>query len=116
MTRKQIKKLVVASYTRDALDSKRVNRIVKLLTRSELKEYIKGIRNQERSRTLFAFAPKVSAKENLKKVLKKLFPDKRIEVKEDQSIIAGVRIVNSDNVYDFNLRNNLENLVSYINQ
>jgi F0F1-type ATP synthase delta subunit len=116
MTKKQIKNLVTASYTRETLDSKKVSRIVKILTRLELKEYIKEIRNRETSKTLFVFVPSISAKEYLKKTFKRLFPEKTVEFKEDQSLIAGMRIVNNDNVYDFNLRNNLENLVSYINQ
>jgi len=34
----------------------------------------------------------------------------------DKKLIAGIKIIDNDNVYDFNVRNNLKNLVSYINQ
>jgi len=40
----------------------------------------------------------------------------RIEFLEDKSLIAGIKLIDNDNIYDFNLKNTFENLVSYINQ
>ena len=116
MTIKQIKKLALASYTRNALDSKKVNRISKILTRSQLKTYLKMLKMIEKNKTLFVFLPNLSYINLLTKKIKQLFPDKKISFKKDESLIAGVKIVDNDNVYDFNLRNRLENLVLYINK
>ena len=116
MTKKQIKQLVQASYTKDNLDPKKENRITKLFSRAELKEYIKGIKTFEKSKTLIVLEPKNSLSGSFNSVLKKQFPDKKIEFKEDPTLIAGIKVIDNDNVYDFNIKNILENLVSYINQ
>jgi F0F1-type ATP synthase delta subunit len=116
MTKKQIKQLAQASYTRNTLDSKKVARITKLFSRAELKEYIKNIKALEKSKTLVVLAPKNSIGQSFNAALKKQFPDKQIEFKEDPTLIAGIKVVDNDNVYDFNIKNILENLVSYINQ
>lgn len=116
MTKKQIRNLVQASYSKNMLDIKRVNRIIKLLSRADLKEYIKGIKAFEYNKKISIFVPNLSIVGDLKKELTKLFPNKIIEVKEDKTLLAGVKIIDDDDVYDFNLRNNLKNLVLYINQ
>lgn len=116
MTKKIIKKLAVESYTKESLDSKKVDRIVKQLGKSDLKLYIKAIKNYESNKTVILLLPSISDKTSLIKEVKKLFPQKRIVIKIDESIIAGIRIIDGDNIYDFNLQNTLENLVSHINQ
>ena len=75
MTRKQIRKLVEASYNNDSLDVKLVNRIVKKLSRTQLKTYIKLIKASEQIKTVTLVAPKFSDKKSLKKEMSKLFPD-----------------------------------------
>jgi hypothetical protein len=116
MNRKIIKKLALESYTKDKLDFKKVDRIVKHLGRSDLKLYIKAIKNYEGSRTVTLLLPSISDKISFVKEIEKLFPNKKIIIKIDESLIAGIRIIDSDNVYDFNIQNTLENLVSYVNQ
>ncbi|MCL6096812.1 MAG: hypothetical protein M1444_04005 [Patescibacteria group bacterium] len=116
MTRKLIKKLALASYSKNKLDSKKVNKIVKLLNRKELKTYIKTVKNYESARTVTFLTPRASRGDEYVSELRKMFPGKRILVKQDDSLIAGIRIVDNDTIYDFNIRNTLQNLVSYINQ
>lgn len=114
MTKKQIRGLVQASYTNDELDQKKINRIVKLLNRFELKEYLKLVKMFEKSKTLTVYAPSIRTVLAVKTELSKMFKGKKVELKEDKKLIAGIKIIDNDNVYDFNLRNNLKNLVSYI--
>jgi F0F1-type ATP synthase delta subunit len=114
MTKKQIRSLVLASYTEDELDQKKINRITKLLNRSELKEYIKLVKMFEKSKTLTVYASSLSDSTFIRKELGKIFVNKKIEIIEDKKLIAGIKIIDNDNVYDFNVRNNLKNLVSYI--
>jgi F0F1-type ATP synthase delta subunit len=116
MTTKQIKKLAVASYSANLLDIKKVNRITKLLNRTQLKRYIKFLKTLEQSKTLKVIISTRDAKNGLSKELKKLFPTKKLEFSEDKSLIAGMKLIDNDIVYDFNLKNTFENLVSYINQ
>lgn len=116
MTTKQIKKLAVASYTNELLDLKKINRILKILNRAQLKKYIKFLKSLEKSKTIKVIVSKTDTKSGLSKELKSIFPNKRLEFSEDNSLIAGLKIVDNDNIYDFNLKNTFENLVSYINQ
>lgn len=47
-------------------------------------------------------------------MIKRLFPNKEIKFKVDSSLISGVKIVSEDMVYDFNLKNTLEEIVEHI--
>ena len=116
MNKKIIKKLALESYTKDNLDSKKVDRIVKHLGRSDLKLYIKAIKNYEGSRTVTLLLPSISDRISLVKEIEKLFPNKKIVIRIDENLIAGIRIIDNDSVYDFNMQNTLENLVSHVNQ
>jgi F0F1-type ATP synthase delta subunit len=115
MTPKQIKNLAIGSYTRDSLDAKKVTRISKLLTRAELKRYIRFLKNLEQSKTVEVIMSKLDTKNAVAKELRKMFSGKRVEFSEDKSLIAGMKLIDNDIVYDFNLKNTFENLVSYIN-
>ncbi len=114
MTKKQIKKIASASYTKNNLDQNKVKKVTALFTRRELKLYIQALKNLENNKTITLITPKISGNGNLVKELQKSFPDKKVLLREDNSLIAGVRIINKDDVYDFNIKNTLENLVSYI--
>jgi F0F1-type ATP synthase delta subunit len=116
MTTKQIKKLATVSYTNNLLDGKKVQQIAKLLSRSQLKRYIQFLKSLEQSKTVKVVMASLDAKSGLEKQLKSKFPNKRLEFLEDKSLIAGMKIVDNDNIYDFSLANSFENLVSYINR
>jgi F0F1-type ATP synthase delta subunit len=116
MTTKLIKKLAVISYTGKSLDIKKITRISKLLNRAQLKRYVQFLKNFEQAKTVQVIMPKLDTNSSLTKELKKIFPDKQLQFSEDKSLIAGVKLIDNDNVYDFNLKNTLQNLVSYINR
>jgi len=116
MTTKQIKKLAMTSYQGQILDAKKVNRITKLLNNAQLKHYIRLLRSIEQAKKVKVIMSSVDIKGGLVGKLKKLFPAKKIEFFEDKSLIAGIKLVDNDTIYDFNLKNTFENLVSYINQ
>jgi F0F1-type ATP synthase delta subunit len=114
MNIKQIKRLAVLSYTKNQLDIKTVNKIINQLDRKGLKTYIKAVKNIEKAKTVIIFTPSNNNKQNIENLVNKIFPDKKVLIKQDESLIAGVKVINNDDVYDFNLRNTLENLVQYI--
>jgi hypothetical protein len=116
MTIKQIKNLARASYTGKILDLKKINRIAKLLSRAELKRYIRFLKSLEKSKTITVVMSNLYVKTGLEKELKQIFPGKRLEFIKDESLIAGLKLIDNDNIYDFNLKNTFENLVSYINR
>jgi hypothetical protein len=115
MTKKEIKKLVLASYTKDKLDGKKVNKIVKFFTKSDLKKYIKYLKLNEKSKNIIVEVSNLSEKNKILKEVKMMYPNKNISIKENKNIIAGIKIINNDIIYEANLKNNLENLVAFMN-
>ena len=114
MTKKQIKKLINASYIKNSLNSARVNRIARQLTRAELKLFIKLLKNYEKSKTITLFVSNISEANEIIKQIKKIYSDKNVVIKEDKSLIAGVRLVDNDKIYDANIKNSLDEMVSFI--
>lgn len=115
MSKKEIKQLVIASYTKEKLDIKKINKIVKLFTKKDLKSFIKYLKAYEKTKTVIIEMPNLTDKTDLLKQMKKLYSNKNIELKENKSLIAGIKIIDNDMVYEQNLKNKLENIVSFIN-
>ncbi|MCL4418554.1 F0F1 ATP synthase subunit delta [Patescibacteria group bacterium] len=119
MTYKQIVILAKRSFTKNNIDYKKVKSITRLLKRSELKKYIKILKSIEKKNTVYFSLP-VESKDKISKdtleYLKKIFPQKNIEYVFDPSLMAGIRILDNDLVYDFSIKNSLKNLVSHIKQ
>lgn len=115
MTKKEIKKLVLASYTKEKLDVKKVNKIIKFFTKSDLKKYINYLKLSEKSKNIIVEVSNLSEKNKIMKEIKKMYPNKNISIKENKNIIAGIKITNNDIIYEANLKNNLENLVAFMN-
>lgn len=115
MTKKEIKQLVLASYTKDKLDIKKINTIIKFFSKKDLKNYVRYIKSYEKTKNIIIEMPVVSNKEDILRQFKKLYPDKNIQLKENKSLLAGVKITDNDIVYEQNLKNKLENIVSFIN-
>ncbi|MCL4354100.1 hypothetical protein M1349_01355 [Patescibacteria group bacterium] len=115
MTSKQIKSLVLQSYTKEVLDQKKVTRIAKLLKRSDLKSYIKALKGLEKEKTVTVVLPDIKMKKkDLDKQFKLAFPNKSINYETDESLLVGVKIINNDLIYEFNLRDTLKRINSYI--
>lgn len=106
MSKKLLKELVQASYTKDVLDSKKVEQIAKLLSRHDLKEYIRAIKLSEKARTIHLVLPKTSVYN--KNDFAHLFNGKKVVVEEDPSLLLGVKVIDNDSVYDMTLKGNLE--------
>lgn len=115
MKRKLITQLVKASYTDGKLDSEKVNRIAALLRRKELKQYINAIKLQElRSKVTIISAFPLDKKEQ--ESFTDLFPNKNIITNTDPSLILGLRVINTDTVYEMNVRDSLHRMSEYIEE
>jgi len=110
MNIKKLKILVAESYKNDVLDSNKIYGIADLLTRSELKQYIGALKDHENKKNVIVLTS-FCLKD---KRFEKLFPNKKIVYKKDPSLMLGVKVVDNDNVYQFNLKNALDNIISYI--
>ena len=111
MNKKQIKSLALASYNNDSLDNDRINSIVRKLTRSQLKQYITTLKNYENKRNVIITTPIAS---NYMQDFEKIFPDRNLIYKTDASLILGAKILNNDMIYEFSLKNSLNNIMSHI--
>jgi len=111
MTSNKLRNLVTESYKNDILDTNKVYAIANCLTRSELKQYIDALKNHEDKKNVIVTTP---FKVYNHKGFEKLFPNKKIFYKIDPSLMLGVKIVDNDNVYEFNLKSRLDDIISYI--
>jgi F0F1-type ATP synthase delta subunit len=114
MTNKFIKSLASTSFTGNDINEKIVDRIVKKLSRLELKKYIKALKNLEKQKNIYVYLPNTSDKSIIAK-LKQIFKNKNIILREDKSLIAGIKVVDNDIVYEQNIKNNLNNLINHLN-
>lgn len=119
MTNKQIAILAKRSFTKNNIDYKKVKSITRLLKRSELKKYIKILKSIEKKNTVYFSLP-VESRDKISKdtleYLKRLFPQKNIEYIFDPSLMAGIKILDNDLVYDFSIKNTFKDLISHIKQ
>lgn len=111
MNKKKLQTIVKNSYKNNILDSNKVYAIADFLTRAELKRYINALKNYENKKNVIVTTP---FKMNNGTVFKKLFPNKKIVYKIDPSLMLGLKITNYDNVYEFNLKNTLDDIIFYI--
>lgn len=113
MDKKILKMLVFQSYTQGELDEEKVSTYTQKLNRRQLKEYINALKQEEKKRVVEVF---LTQQPNLaeKQYIKKTFPKKKIMYYEDPSLLAGIKIKNNDDLYEFNLRDGLESFITKI--
>lgn len=115
MKKIQIKLFAYKSFSRGKIDAKKVNEYTSKMKRKELRDYIRFLKLIERKSKVFVEIP--NANEIDKKYLQaiaKLYKGKEIQVRENPDLILGLRIIEDDIIYDYNLKNNLETIVDQI--
>lgn len=110
MTAKEIKALVKASYTNDALDEKKVEKIAKLLNRTDLKSYIRALRLEEKKHKVYIALPSKSVYNKTRKDLENLYKGKEIIFEEDPSLLLGIRVLDNDMLYELSLEDRINKL------
>lgn len=115
MTKKEIKILAADSFTKGILDPKKVKRFSGKMKRRELRQYIKYIKLLDSKSKVVIEVPDVkNLDKNSFKRISASFKNKRFVVKENPSLILGVRLTDYDLIHDYNLKNNLEDIVEQI--
>ena len=114
MTRSALKHLVIASYSEGSLDPEKVNKIADLLSRKELKLYIKALKNWEKQQQVLVDVPQETP--GLEAELHSVFPDKQIVLTVDPSLILGMRMHHNDDIYEMSLNNTLEKITEHIEE
>src|SRR5689334_1366195 len=116
MTRKEIQLLVAGSYTDKHLDEKKVNKIATILKRKDLKAYVRALKLAEKKKTITIALPQASVYNTTKQIFFDLFPGKSITIDEDKLLLLGGKVEADDMVYDFSLKNKLENFLSELEE
>lgn len=109
---KLINQLVSVSYLNGILDERIVNRIALKLNRKELKAYIHGLKEHEKRTTIRLEIAKPNITVN-EEALRKIFGGKKIQTTINPDLLLGLRITDSDDVYNMNLKTSLERIEAY---
>ncbi|HEV2339382.1 MAG TPA: hypothetical protein VGT05_01285 [Patescibacteria group bacterium] len=114
MTHKDIRQLVSVSFSKNQLDEKKVARIAHLLSRKDLKKYIRGLKLAEKKHNVYV----ATAAKNVynTKELTVIFRNKQFVFTFDPSLLLGQRIVDDDMVYDVSLKSRLEHFLSQLTE
>jgi hypothetical protein len=114
MNRQTLKQLVVESYNDGELDAQKVNKIADLLNKSELKLYIRALKNWEREHSIILDVPMED--KALMEQMHEVFPDKKIVINVDPSLLLGMRLQHNDDVYEMSLKNTLDKITEHIEE
>ena len=114
MDKKKIQTYVLKSYTKDRLNQNRVKVIAGSLKRSELKIYIQELKNAESKRNVIVILPLKSGVKT--QLFERLFPNKKIVYQIDPTLIAGVKIIDNDRVFEFDLKDRFQNILANIKE
>lgn len=108
MKKDTIKTLANNSFLKGRIDDKKVVKIASALKREDLKVYIKSLKDIQARNTVFISVPSKDNMPNLIKEFERLFPNKKISIELDPTLMAGIRIVDYDNVYELSIKDILE--------
>lgn len=108
MKKDSIKILAKNSFIKGKINDKKAIKIASLLKRDDLKLYIKSLKDLSARETVFISVPSGENMPNLVKEFERLFPHKKISIDLDPTLMAGIRIVDYDNVYELSIKDILE--------
>lgn len=108
-----IQGLIVKSYKQDKLDPAVVDLIANKLSRRELKQYIRLLKQEENKKQVIVTVPKSLTSEE-RDMIQKLFTGKKIIYAIDPSMISGIKVVDNDVEYEISLDRIFQNLINHI--
>ncbi|MGI8419358.1 MAG: hypothetical protein ACR2LN_01805 [Candidatus Levyibacteriota bacterium] len=113
MYRNNLEQLVLESYKDGKLDKETVEYIADRLTRNKLKQYINLLKEEERKKIVFVTTPKPLTEDDRKKI-STLFPKKAIIEDIDPKMISGIKLVENDEEYEFNLNQTFHDIIRFV--
>ena len=111
MNKNILKKMALASYTKNTLNVEKVNKVAKSLKREDLKVYLKNLKTIEAKKTVTVSIASEDGLTEIKKYFSKVYPEKRLLITIDPGLITGLRVNDYDNVYELSLKSLLEQTV-----
>lgn len=113
MTKKQLKQLVALSYTRKTLDEKKVSHIAKILSKNDLKQYVRTLKEHEKKNTVYVSLPSEPSKQEAAK-FNHLYAGKKVVFNLDPSLLLGARLVDGDDVFEYSLNTTFEDFLRHL--
>lgn len=114
MKKKVLKKIIASSYNaKNELDENAVESIATHLSRKEIKEYIRALKQLEKKKRLVvdtSFEPTKTQEE----IFKNRYPDKEVVFHFNPELLFGIKITDNDIVYDMNLQRTLDAIEEFI--
>ena len=112
----KIKKLARDSFVNTNMDERKIKKIAKLLNGENLRAYIRFLKRIEKKNTIDLILPtdKIGEVSKIVGKINKLYPNKKVMIQIDPTLIAGIRIVNDDLIYEVSLGKMLEEAVGKI--
>jgi len=102
MTDKNIKQLAKESFDNNDLNENKMSMITARLKRTDARSYIRALKLLTQQKTVFVQTP-VAIDATEEKQLKVRFPNKKIVYTINKDLLAGMRIINNDLLYDYSL-------------
>ncbi len=112
MTKKDIQTLVSQSYTGRSLDEEKIIQIAQALSRSDLKKYIRILKQDQKKKTVYitvSMMPSVKQQS----IIQSLYQDKTLVYSIDKSLLIGMKIQEYDIITEYDLKDNLLQLKNY---
>ena len=113
MKQKLIKTLARESFENNELDASRVQLIVARLKRKDTRTYIRALKSIEQEQTV-SVEVATHIDEMAKKQLQLRFPDKKIVYTINKDILAGMRIIDNDILYDFSVQGKIDRVMKHL--
>jgi len=114
MNRQTLNQLILESYSGGDLDAKKINKIADLLSRDELRLYIRSLKNWEKQNKIMLQVPNDTGV-NMKD-LRDIFPGKKIALSLDPSLLIGMRLQSIDDIFEMSLKNTLDKITQHIEE
>lgn len=117
MSIKKIKKLALKSFDENSLNEKIINIISGKLNKKNLKVYINELKRISDRRIVKVYVPDRNIlTDRMTQGLSRFFNNKQLKIIEEPDLIAGLRIVDNDLIYELNLRDSFENMIEYLKE
>lgn len=115
MQRKLLLQLVKESYEGKDLNPQFVTKAAEMLSRQDLKQYIKTLKKHE-AKNQVTITLANTPKKNIEEVFASIYPNKKITYIFDSSLGAGIRIQEPDYEFEISLKQILEGIVAHVSQ
>lgn len=110
-----VRQVINKSKTGQKLDPQKIKKIMSLLNRIQLRQYLILLREVRKKELVVIETPISSANLgiDITHFFKKIFKDKDLDFVEDKNLIGGIRVTVNDDILDLSFKGILQRLYDY---